>query len=257
MIQYLSTSTYLPLPKVGRLCYIDRYCRFTRFTPLLTNQLSCRSPQSSPKVQIKVLHDTLKFNTLMFPRASFIFLVDSYLLLSPARVMHCNYSSSFLEEGASISPQPFLVLNKISWVKSCFTMLSYVVDFTHQLVFPSNFFHGIETVSEFLPKKKRTKAPATRKVVGSWLCFYAMIGFLCWRMQKRVLCCIARSKQAYFYVVLQGKQRQLYFWCCKKRLYCKHARTISQPSKDTRTQQSNFYMLSITRMMTMIAFFSV
>jgi hypothetical protein len=47
---YLSTSTYLPLAKVCRLYYI---CRYSRFTPLLTHQLSYRSPQNSPKVQIK------------------------------------------------------------------------------------------------------------------------------------------------------------------------------------------------------------
>jgi hypothetical protein len=52
-IQLLSTSTYLPLAKVGRLYYIGRYSGFTRFTPLLTHQLSCRSPQNSAKVQIK------------------------------------------------------------------------------------------------------------------------------------------------------------------------------------------------------------
>ncbi len=59
-IQLLSTSTYLPLAKVCRLYYIGRCIRFTRFTPLLTHQLSCRSPQNSLKVQIKVLHNTLK-----------------------------------------------------------------------------------------------------------------------------------------------------------------------------------------------------
>ncbi len=46
-MQLLSTSTYLPLAKVGRLCYIGRYSRFTRFTLLLTHRLSCRSPQTS------------------------------------------------------------------------------------------------------------------------------------------------------------------------------------------------------------------
>ncbi len=133
-IQLLSTSTYLPLAKVGRLCYIVRYSRFTRFTPLLTCQLSCRSPKNSPKVQIKVQQDTLKINTLIFPQTSFFFLVVSYLLLSPVRVMHCNYRSTFLEKQASISPNLFL----LSWVKSC-SMLSYVVDFTHQL-FPFELF---------------------------------------------------------------------------------------------------------------------
>ncbi len=66
-IQILSFSTYLPLAKVCRLYYIGRYSKFFSTLILLTHQLSCRSPQNSPKVQIKgTLHNTLKVNTFFF-----------------------------------------------------------------------------------------------------------------------------------------------------------------------------------------------
>jgi hypothetical protein len=75
-MQLFSTSIYLLLAKVCRLYYIGRYSTFIQTLILLTHQLSCRSPQNSPKVQkTGTLHDTLKINTLIFPLTSFIFLV--------------------------------------------------------------------------------------------------------------------------------------------------------------------------------------
>ncbi len=49
-IQLLSTSTYLSLAKVCRLYYIGRYSKFFLTLSLLPHQLSCRSPQNSPKI---------------------------------------------------------------------------------------------------------------------------------------------------------------------------------------------------------------
>ncbi len=40
-------------------------------------------------------------------------------------------------------------------------------------------------------------------------------------------------------VVLQEKQQQFHFWCCKKRSYCKGASDVMTPSHDARTQQSS------------------
>ncbi len=100
-IQLLSTSTYLPLAKLSRLYYIGRYSRFTRFTPLMTHQLSCRSPQNTPKVQRKGTTRSLKTHTLFFPGTSFIFLVGIYLLLSPARVMQPCFLDTDKNKGRS------------------------------------------------------------------------------------------------------------------------------------------------------------
>jgi hypothetical protein len=51
----------------------------------------------------------------------------------------------------------------------------------------------IDIVSEFSPKKMRSKTPATRKIISSWLHFYATIGFLCF----------AVDHESVFYVLLQ------------------------------------------------------
>ncbi len=91
--------------------------------------------------------------------------------------MRCYYSSTFFEEQASL----IFRFTRLSWVKSCFTMFSCVVDFTHQLYFPL-IFTTIEIVSlrlsrNFYLKTMRSKTPAKHKDVGSWLHFYATIGF--------------------------------------------------------------------------------
>ncbi len=64
---------------------------------------------------------------------------------------------------------------------------------------------------------------------------------------------IARSdsNEHIFNVVLWEKQQQFYFCCCKRQSYCAELEmTISQPSWDVRTQQSNLYMLLTAMMMT-------
>ncbi len=48
--------------------------------------------------------------------------------------------------------------------------------------------------------------PATCKVVGLWLCCFAMIDFLCCRLRERILCFIPRSKRTFFYVVLSNRK---------------------------------------------------
>ncbi len=58
-------------------------------------------------------------------------------------------------------------------------------------------------VSEFYPKKIRLKTPATCKVIGLWLRFYATNG-----MRAYFLCCIAKSNDIkHFFVILQGREQ--------------------------------------------------
>ncbi len=113
-------------------------------------------------------------------------------------------------------------------------MFSYVVDFTHQFFPLQTFSMVIEIVLEFLPKKMRSKTPATCKVVGMWLCFFATVGFLCCRLQLSVIFMWYCNEWAMMTTIFES--------------YCKGANNdiIFQTSQDARscegkitTQQSN------------------
>jgi hypothetical protein len=119
--------------------------------------------------------------------------------------MHCNYSSTFFEEQASISPQSFLLLSK--------TLLYYVFlhcQFYSPAFFLQNYSIAIKIVLEFFSQNTRSKTPATSKAVGLWLYFYATIGlFMLLLARAYILCPIARSNNIkhIFFVVLRGCKR--------------------------------------------------
>jgi hypothetical protein len=80
----------------------DHYLSFVFFaTRSPTCSPSFIIPATIPNMGIQEKNpprNTLKINLSVFPQTSFIFLVDSYLLLSPVRVIqHCNASARGFE----------------------------------------------------------------------------------------------------------------------------------------------------------------
>jgi hypothetical protein len=74
-------------------------------------------------------------------------------------------------------------------------MFFYVVDLTQQFFSLGTFSTAIEILLEFYRKKTRSKMPAIRKVIGSWLCFYAKNGFFPLPLaREHIFCLIAMSK---------------------------------------------------------------
>jgi hypothetical protein len=77
----------------------------------------------------------------------------------------------------------------------------YTVDLTTPVFFPSNFFHRDQGFSEIFTSQKEVKMPATREVIGSWLCFYVMIGLLRHHLQEHIFYVVsqeATTSRAYF-----------------------------------------------------------
>jgi hypothetical protein len=159
--------------------------------------------------------------------------------------MCCNYSSTFLKEWASISPQPFLALNKISWVISQFIMFSYDSDFTHQLFSLRTFSTTIKIVSEFLPQKNEVKN--AHHTQSHWL--------------VALLFC-----DDVFFMLLLAKEHIFILYCDEQvtrttffTSYCEGANNNTYNSNilrskelqyDNETQQSIFFLLLIARTMT-------
>ncbi len=132
--------------------------------------------------------------------------------------MHCNYSSTFVEEQASLFPHHF----PLSWVKSCLFCFFTAV-FT---VLAAIFFQPFSNlVLKILPRKKEVKMPAKRKVVGLWPRFYATTWLLCHRLQGHIFS-------------YRKKQRHRYIFCHIVRM-----RATSIASDDN-ARQSYFYVVS-------------
>jgi hypothetical protein len=121
--------------------------------------------------------------------------------------MYCNYSFTFFEEQASL----FFCFTRLSWVRSHLTMLFYTANFTSPVL--SLQFSLQSRLSQQNLEKMRLKMPAKCKVVGSWLCFHATIGFLRRPLWEHI-----------FYVVLQEvtKQENIFHHIARKRAASRH-----------------------------------
>ncbi len=111
------------------------------------------------------------------------------------------------------------------------------------------FSTAIEIVLELLPKNMTLKMPATRKVVGLWLCFYATIRISMHLLRRGYFLCyitISNNIKHFCFVVLQG-HKQLAIAICKD---CYLGVTQYVPM-----QQSNFHMLLIAIMTAMCIIF--
>ncbi len=146
-------------------------------------------------------------------------------MLSPARVMHYYYSSTYFEEQASL----FLCFTRLSWVKSCLTMF-FTANFTSP-VFSLWFSPRPRLSWNFYLEDMRSKKPAKSKVVvACGFAFLQRLVFSCRCLQESVFFmpyCKKGQHQEHILIVLQGCKWQAAITICMQEATTKTGRTTS------------------------------
>jgi hypothetical protein len=130
-------------------------------------------------------------------------------------------------------------------------MLFHTANFTSPALFPFELFPPQSRLSWiFFLEKMRLEMPAKLRVVGSWLCFYATMGFfMLLLVQESVFFMLYRNEQVTMIHFLRHIARE----------QTEYNNSNIVRSKelwyDIETHQSNFHMLLIARTRTTSIFF--